>query len=316
MNSKAFPWIALAAALLASPVFSQTPAVQTIDRQTALDGLVAAEKAFSRTAAEKGIRDSFLDFMADDGVLFRPDPVNAKESLRARPASPGLLSWYPAFAEVSLAGDLGYDTGPAEYREKAEDKPDPSQFATVWKRQADGSWKVAVDLGTPGNPPMPVAISLRGPVQVEESAFPKVDTDTLKASVLDTDRAFAKAGREQGSAAAYPAVLADDVRLLRGGRAMTAGKQAALEALAGDKAPVTWEPAGGGVARSGDLGYTYGVVQKRENGPASPWVKVGNYMRVWRRQADGSWRLAFDVLSPRPKPAPKPAEEKQPANEP
>jgi len=316
MRSRVVSWSAagLAAALLVSP----TLLAQTIDRQAALDSLVAAEKAFSKTAGEKGIRDSFLDFMADDGVLFRPDPVNAKESLRARPATPGLLVWYPAFAEVSLAGDLGYDTGPAEYREKAEDKPEQSQFATIWKRQADGSWKAAVDLGTPGNPPAPVTISLQGPAKVEESALPKIDADALKTSVLDADRAFAKVGREQGGAAAYSAVLGEDVRLLRAGRAMTSGKQAAFDLLGGDKAPVTWEPAGGGVARSGDLGYTYGVVQKRENGPESPWTKVGNYIRVWRRQADGSWRLAFESLSPRPKPAPpKPAaEEKKPAAEP
>jgi ketosteroid isomerase-like protein len=314
MSPRAFSWIAsgLAAALLTSPLLAQT-----IDRQAALDSLVAAEKAFSKTAAEKGIRDSFIDFMADDGVMFRPDPVNAKESMRARPAIPGLLSWYPSYAEVSLAGDMGYDTGPSEYREKAGDKPDQMQFATVWKRQADGTWKAAVDLGTPDNPPPPVTISLQGPAKVEESALPKVDPEALKASVLDADRAFAKVGREKGSAAAYPAVLADDARLLRAGRAMTSGKQAALGPLAGDDAPVTWEPAGGGVARSGDLGYTYGVVQKRESGPESPWVKTGNYIRVWRRQADGSWRLAFDVLSPRPKPAPpKPAEEKKPSTGP
>jgi ketosteroid isomerase-like protein len=314
MKTRILSIVVLSLALPDWPALSQA-APPAIDRQAALDGLVAAEKAFSKAAAEKGIRDSFLEFMADDGVMFRPDPVNAKESMRARPAIPGLLSWYPAYAEVSLAGDLGYDTGPAEYRAQPEDKPDQSQFATVWKRQADGSWKAAVDLGTDENPPIPVAISLQGPAKVEESALPKVDAEALKASVLDADRAFARAGREQGSAAAYVPLLTDDVRLLRSGRALIAGRQAALEALAGDKAPATWEPAGGGVARSGDLGYTYGVVQKRETGAAGPWVKEGNYLRVWRRQADGSWRLAFDVLSLRPKPAPpKPAEEKKPTD--
>ena len=73
---------------------------------------------------------------------------------------------------------------------------------------------------------------------------------------------------------------------------MTAGKQVALEALAGDKAPVTWEPAGGGVARSGDLGYTFGVVQKRESGPESPWAKWATTYGsgAGRRTAPGGWR--------------------------
>ena len=55
---------------------------------------------------------------------------------------------------------------------------------------------------------------------------------------------------------------------------------------------------------------TYGILEQREAGGA--WVKTGNYMRVWRRLPNGAWKLAFDVLSPRPKPAPKPAGEKKP----
>src|SRR5436853_480925 len=90
MNAKAFSSLVLAAAL-ASPALART-----IERQAALDGLVAAEKAFSRTAAEKGIRDSFLDFMADDGGMFRPDPGIAKECMPARREIPGVLSGYPA----------------------------------------------------------------------------------------------------------------------------------------------------------------------------------------------------------------------------
>jgi ketosteroid isomerase-like protein len=299
----------LAAVLLASPALAQT-----IDRQAALDGLVTAEKTFSKTAAEKGIRDSFLRFMADDAIMFLPDPVNAPRSLRSRPASPGLLSWFPAYAEVSLAGDLGYDTGPAEYREKAGDKPDQSQFATVWKKQADGAWKAAVDLGVPNTPPVPVAISLKGPAKIATSALPKVDADALKASLFEADRALARIAQDQGAAAAYSGALADDARLLRPGRAMIVGRQAALAVLAEDKAPLQWEPAGGGVARSGDLGYTYGIVERREAVVESDWVKTANYMRVWRRGADGTWKLAFDVLSPRPRlaPKPKPAEEKKP----
>ena len=307
MNIKAFSSLALAASL-ALPTLAHA-----IDRQAALDGLVAAEKEFSDTAAKKGIRDSFLDFMAEDGVLFRPDPVNAREFLQSRPPAPGLLSWFPAYAEVSLAGDLGYDTGPAEYRAsgKAEDKPERHQFATVWRRQADG-WKAVVDLGTQGNPPMPAAIALLGPAKVEDNSWPKVDVIPARASVVLAEQKLTGALREKGGAEAYGAVLTDDVRLLRDERALISGKQAALAFLAEDKAPVIWDPEGAGISRSGDLGYTYGFVKHRESGEESPWVKTGNYLRVWRRQPGGPWKLAFDVVSARPKPAPKPAGEKKP----
>ncbi|HEY0512719.1 MAG TPA: nuclear transport factor 2 family protein [Thermoanaerobaculia bacterium] len=302
---------AVASALLVYPSFSQT-----VDRQAALDSLVAAEKAFSDDAAKKGIRDSFLDFLADDSVVFTPDPVNGRETLRSGPAQAGLLSWYPVYSEVSLAGDLGYNTGPYEFRAKAGDKPAATgQFSTVWRRQADGSWKAVVDLGTPGNPPAAGTISLQGPAKVAASALPKVDAGAAKASLLEADRRLAGAAQESGTAALVP-VLTDDVRLLRAGQAMTSGKAAAQTLLAEDKAPVTWEPAGGGVARSGDLGYTYGILERRDIGVETPWMKTGNYLRVWRKQLDGSWKLAFDVLSPRPKlTKAAPAEEKKPGGE-
>jgi ketosteroid isomerase-like protein len=299
MISRAFLRLGFAATLLASPL----PA-ETIDRQAALDGMVAAEKAFARAAAEKGTRDAFLAFLADDSLVFQPDPMNGKEVWRARPASPGLLSWYPVHAEVSLAGDLGFNTGPYDYREKPADKPVVfGQFATVWKRQADGAWKAVLDLGaaTPEPPtPLAPAISLAGSAKLEESALPKVDAEPARAALLDADRAFAVATQEQGSPAAYEAVMTDDVRLLRASRQPVSGKEASRALLAENPMPTTWGPLGGGVARSGDLGYTYGFVKRHEEGPESPWINTSNYLRVWRREKDGPWKLAFEVFSPRP----------------
>jgi ketosteroid isomerase-like protein len=315
MVAKAFSSIALILAL-GSPLAAQKPASPTaptvpptIDRQAALDGVVAAEKAFAKEAAEKGTRDAFLAFLADDSVVFNPDPANGKEVWRARPAGKGLLSWYPTYSEVSLAGDLGFNTGPFEFSPKPGDKPVAfGQFATIWKRQADGSWKALLDLGT--NTPEPTsaatpAISLAGPARVEEGALPKVDPEAARAALLDADRALAGAVQEKGAAAAYEAVLADDARLLRVSRQPVVGREASRAVLAEGTAPMTWEPLGGGVARSGDLGYTYGIVKRHEEGPESPWVNTSNYLRVWRKGADGTWKLAFDELSPRPQ-KPKP----------
>lgn len=316
MNARAF-W--LAAALLAVPAaaFSQTSAqtsapvapAPAIDRQAAIDGVVAAEKAFAQLAAEKGTREAFLAFLADDSVVFNPDPMNGKEVWRARPAGPGLLSWHPVYSEVSLAGDLGFNTGPFDFRPKPGGKPVAfGQFATIWKRQADGSWKALLDLGTSVPEPtsaVPPAISLSGPARVEESQIPKVDSEAALAALLGADRALAAAVQEKGAAAAYEAVLADDARLLRASRQPVLGREAVRAALAENAAPVTWEPLGGGVARSGDLGYTYGFVKRHEDGPESPWINTSNYLRVWRKGADGTWKIAFDEFSPRPQ-KPKP----------
>jgi ketosteroid isomerase-like protein len=318
MNSKAFPWIALGVAgLLAAPALSQTasqtapapaaPApkpVAVVDRQAALDSLVAAEKAFAQMAAEKGTRDAFLAFLADDALVFQPDPMNGKEAWKARQPSPAVLSWYPVHSEVSLAGDLGFNTGPYDFRQKAGEKPLVfGQFATIWARQTDGSWKAVLDLGaaTP-EPPSQVApsISLSGPAKVEVTALPKVDMAAALTALLDADRAFAAATQEKGAAAAYEPLLTDDVRLVRASRQPALGREAARGLLAENPMPTTWEPLGGGVSRSGDLGYTYGFVKWHEDGPESAWINTSNYHRVWRKEKDAPWKLAFEVFSPRP----------------
>jgi len=48
-----------------------------------LKSLVATEQAFSQAAADKGTREAFVQFIADDGILFRPKSVNGKRWMQA-----------------------------------------------------------------------------------------------------------------------------------------------------------------------------------------------------------------------------------------
>lgn len=41
--------------------------------------LIETELAFAEAAKNTSTRDGFLKFIADDGILFRPHPVNGKE---------------------------------------------------------------------------------------------------------------------------------------------------------------------------------------------------------------------------------------------
>ena len=53
-------------------------------------------------------------------------------------------------ADISSSGDLGYTYGTFEFRSKDKDgKPtvDYGKYTSIWKKQADGSWKVALDMG-------------------------------------------------------------------------------------------------------------------------------------------------------------------------
>ncbi|HEV2668300.1 MAG TPA: tetratricopeptide repeat protein, partial [Blastocatellia bacterium] len=49
------------------------------------------------------------------------------------------------------------------------------------------------------------------------------------------------------------------------------------------------------VSRSGDLGYAYG---RYELGGAEP--QKGYFARVWKRDANGQWRIVMDIVRPLP----------------
>src|SRR5262249_20916874 len=108
-----------------------------------------AERSFSKLASEKGIRASFVQFMAADSLVFHDTWVNGQEWYQKHPEVPGNLYWMSQVAGISAAGDMGYSTGPWEYRKTAADEKPLAygSFASIWKKQSDGSWKVALDLG-------------------------------------------------------------------------------------------------------------------------------------------------------------------------
>src|SRR5437016_5518234 len=101
-------------------VFALPDLAQTRNQVSDLKSMVETERAFSRTSEEKGIRESFAEFIADDGILFRPTAVLGKKWMQEHPlpasTTRSLLSWQPIFAAVSRAGDLGYTTGPWQFK--------------------------------------------------------------------------------------------------------------------------------------------------------------------------------------------------------
>jgi ketosteroid isomerase-like protein len=52
-------------------------------------------------------------------------------------------------AEVAASGDIGYTLGNFTYQMSMPDGSqltDRGKYATIWKKQADATWKVAVDI--------------------------------------------------------------------------------------------------------------------------------------------------------------------------
>ena len=125
--------------------------------QAARAELFEREKAFAKTGAAKDI-ERFMSFIADNARSFSAgEMVEGKEGFRQTWsrlfADPTLtIHWEPRVAGVSKSGDLGYTSGPYEFTSKDTQGnvvTRKGSFATIWRKQPGGVWRVELDIGAP-----------------------------------------------------------------------------------------------------------------------------------------------------------------------
>jgi len=112
----------------------------------AVEDLARAERAFAQTSREQGMVHAFFQWLAEDGIVFRPEPVNGRDFYKGRPEPNGELFWRPAYVEVTVSGDMGMSTGPFIFQPRGGD-PAFGHFLSVWAKDADGHWRVLIDHG-------------------------------------------------------------------------------------------------------------------------------------------------------------------------
>ena len=264
------------------------------DLPAALVAMADAERAFSRRAADASWRDAFIEFFADEAVNFQPGPGPARERLRALPApKPGTPSfqWEPRTGDVAASGDLGYLTGPVRYPPGPDGKARHGCYFSVWKRQADGTFKVILDVGieSPSAPPFAPGF-LRVPGRAV--AVPAGSRADAERTLLAADKAFSDALDRQGAAAAFGGVLHAGARLHRNGFLPLTSRDTAVTWLQSHVTAMTSEPMKSETGASGDLGYTWGkaVVTGTDGKPAE-----GYYVRLWTLGEGDRWQLVADI---------------------
>lgn len=288
--------------LLAS---SSAPALAAEAPGPELQSLVLAERAFARASVETGMREAFLEFLAEDSVIFRPGPVAGRPWFEARPPVEGRLSWEPLFAEVSRDGEFGYTTGPWQFL-PAGTEPAYGHYVTVWRKRPDGAWRVAADIGVGHPRPATAGGDLtfsepprRGPGNVRAAAPALRGLEALEAA----DRDFATLAAAEGAERACLEHGAESLRLYREGTPPVVGRDPACRALAERGERTASEPAGLAIADSRDLGFVYGVLEYAGAGEERP-PGQGSFLRIWKETEDGAWKLVLDVGLPHP-PAPE-----------
>jgi len=126
-----------------------------IDIEKEQENLIQTDKDFSQASIEKGTAEAFKMYLTEDAIQLptRSNPIIGRDAIfenMSKSDSNYMLAWDPQAAVVAQSGDLGYTWGfftMSWTDENGETKKSPGKYLNIWKKQADGSWKVAVDMG-------------------------------------------------------------------------------------------------------------------------------------------------------------------------
>ncbi len=267
----------------------------------ALSGLVAAERAFAKLSVEKGVREAFMTYFADDGVNFQPHPTKTIESYRSRPAPKSLpptrLNWAPIYGDVSQAGDLGYSTGPYTIEDQSEQKRPTGHgmFFSIWRRQRDGDWRVVVDLGIGLKTPFAPLDAPYRPAPKWKIPSPKLAIAQAGNQPFETEREFHQLAVAHGAAQAWRQFLSADAWIYRPDLSPIVGPEAVSQWAGRQNETLVGKTIKTDISRSGDLGYCYGSYELK--GSENKTAEKGYYVRVWKLDAKGNWKIVFDVCN-------------------
>lgn len=115
-----------------------------------------------------------------------------------------------------------------------------------------------------------------------------------KLEMMDTDRTFSKLSEEKGMKTAFIDFIDSNGVLLRPNRLPIAGADAIDYLIQQNDSDytLTWEPRNGAVAKSGELGYTYGIYALRPS--TKDTVIYGTYVSIWKKEKNGNWKFVLD----------------------
>src|SRR5215471_13897586 len=124
-----------------------------------------ADEQWSKVAGAKDL-DKTVSFYADDAVVLPPNQAAVTRKDDIRNLWKGFLdsltdiSWKTNRVETAKSGDMAYLIGTYEMTMKDGTK-DKGKYCEVWKKQADGKWKVSADMFS-SDLPAPGASSAAG----------------------------------------------------------------------------------------------------------------------------------------------------------
>lgn len=157
-----FALIAAAVACAAGPLQAEIPSPPPAALMSPAECEVwARELGFARSVVEHdaaafaGHVDEHAVFGAGSPVPTRGRETIVRDWARIIAGDGMRLSWYPTRVTISDAADVAWSSGPALFEHLAPDAPPRysiGAFDSLWRRGADGEWRVLYDDGVPPRP--------------------------------------------------------------------------------------------------------------------------------------------------------------------
>lgn len=251
--------------------------------------LVNTEEYFNFLVKEHGVNKGFQKVIAPKCLVFRPNPISAKQFFKSNNEDKGQLNWKPEFAMIAKNGDFGFTTGPYTYSNGKNISY--GHYVSIWKSDDRNRWKLVLDAGISHEKPIAEMKyeyldpknhdfnRLLGPQKLKMREDIVYSTDLLLGKVLfDT-------GLNN-----FKEFYDDSVRLYFPHHLPFIGKPKAIEFLKTQQITMSTAPTFVDRAFSGDLAYTYGT--------ATISGKAFNYVRIWKISESMKWNIIMDVYLP------------------
>ena len=270
--------------LFSTSLFAQDP-----KQKEELQKIIQTEKAFAQASIDKGTKNAFVEFLSKESIIFdKSMPVNGLEYWQNRDFK-GVITWEPVTAEIAGSSDLGYTVGNYQFHNtSAEDKPSSfGSFVTLWKKQADNSWEVAIDMRVPHDE---VVSSNTNITEI----YPVFKPYELKNQMVLTERmVFMKDHfywkNAKSSLNPFEPHLAQNARIYHRNLKPIIGKENAKVFLKKtyDK-NLIYTGLKAISSNAGDLVCVYGVI--------SGGGKFGTYLRIYKQEAKDAWKIVVEIV--------------------
>ena len=290
----------------ATPSPQRAPAPLSPAQIAARQTLLAADSSLSLIAS-RSLHDAIEAGASDDVVMLMPSlaRIGTRDSVLAALDSLNslthrTLSWRPIRAEISADGTRGYTYGYGRRVARSDTLTSvvPIQYLSFWRRESD-QWKLVAWLISAGGADAPAgapeACAHPGPPEYVAS-----NDSTAIATVRTADLDFSARSQKSGAEQAFKEFVAPDGASVGTGRSeITCGRDAVAEGVAPlGPGALIWAPRVADAAPSGDLAFTSGDAIIHMGTDTS----YSNYLTVWKRQADGTWRFVADGGNSAPAP--------------